>query len=170
MCTLLPLLVSTRNTSRLSVISSFNVQQLPGCSSDRRLCLWTEMSVRYVKINRNIIQTCTQVPYSPSSYILDSTQLVFPCLSSQTVSQSQSGKACQTSRLCSGGHVARLLSTILSVCTSACALAPTLERKDTCGLQMPAHTQGPHHFLCSVGKQRREKRSDWTTVLHWLTF
>lgn len=115
---------------------------------------------------------CTQVAYSPSSYILDSTRLVFPCLSSQTVSQSQSSKACQTSRLCSGGHAARLLSTLLSVCTSAWppVLALTLERKDTCGLQMPAHTQGPLHFFCSVGKQRREKRSDWTTVLHWHTF
>lgn len=127
------------------------------------------MSVRYVKVNRNIIQTCAQVAYSRSSFILDRTQLVFPCWSSQTASQSQSSKACQTSRLCSGGHVARLLSTILSVCTSACASAPvlalTLERKDTCGLQMPAHTQGPLHLFCSVGKQRREKRSE-TTALH----
>lgn len=129
------------------------------------------MSVRYVKINRNIIQMCTQVAYSPSScYILDSTRLVFPCLSSQTVSQSQSSKACQTSSLCSGGHAARLLSTVLSVCTSAWppVLALTLERKDTCGLQMPAHTQGP--FISFVVLASREKRSDWTTVLHWHTF
>lgn len=110
---------------------------------------------------------CTQVAYSPSSYILDSTRLVFPCLSSQTVSQSQSSKACQTSRLCSGEHAARLLSTVLSVCTSAWppVLALTLERKDTCGLQMPAHTQGPLHFFCSVGKQRKEKWLDYSSTL-----